>query len=272
MKNNTLKKLFVIGAGLLLFAACRTEAVRQDISGYRTLFTEKETPFFSGQDGPRLRISLALLDVDSPAEPGSPLEPGSPMEPLRNLLWNTLYGGISPGEYGNLLSAHYESQYAEAAAGLDASEEPPEVMNWEYAETIKVETQTPRFLVISRNRDYYLGGAHGMQEKVYFVLSPAEQERLKLDDLVRSRAELQPLVEEALRASAGLKPEDSLRAGGFFEETAPPPDNFFLSRGGLGFHWDPYEIAPYVMGPVEITIPYDKIRPLLSPRGAALIP
>jgi hypothetical protein len=51
------------------------------------------------------------------------------------------------------------------------------------------------------------------------------------------------------------------------------PENFFLTvledvpafpnstghRLGLGFHWDPYEIAPYVYGPIEIVIPYDEI-------------
>ncbi|MDR0376684.1 MAG: RsiV family protein [Spirochaetaceae bacterium] len=31
----------------------------------------------------------------------------------------------------------------------------------------------------------------------------------------------------------------------------------------MGFHWDPYEIAPYVMGFIEIVIPYDEIAPLL---------
>jgi hypothetical protein len=171
-----------------------------------------------------------------------------------------------------LLIAHYEAQYAEDAAGLSAYDQPSEIMNWDYAETTGTETHTSKFLVVSRDRDYYLGGAHGMQEKAYFVLSLAEPARLKLEDLVRSRAELQPLLEEALRAYAGLQKGDPLEDGGFFEDTAPAPDNFFLSGTGLGFHWDPYEIAPYSMGPIEVTIPYDRVRPLLSPRGAALIP
>ncbi|MDR2185149.1 MAG: RsiV family protein [Treponema sp.] len=263
MKNIFGKLLFSLtGAGMLFFAACRTEAVRQDAPGYRTLLTGKETPLFPGQGGnPRLKISLSLLDTEPPAE-----------ESLRNLLWNTLYDGVSPEEYGDLLSAHYEAQYAGAAADLNASEEPPESMNWEYAETAAIETRTPRLLVISRDRDYYLGGAHGMREKAYFVFSLAEPARLKLEDLVRSREALQPLLEEALRVRAGLKQGESLRAGGFFEDAVTAPDNFFLSEQGLGFHWDPYEIAPYAAGSVEVTIPYDKIRPFLSPGGAALIP
>ncbi|MDR2021291.1 MAG: DUF3298 and DUF4163 domain-containing protein [Treponema sp.] len=262
MKNKPKKLLFVC-AGILFFASCRTETARQDIPGYRTLLAEKETPLFPGRggDSPRLKISLSLLDTAP-----------SSAESLRNLLWNTLYDGVSPEEYGNLLGAHYEAQYAGAAADLNASERPPEIMNWEYTETTKIETRTPQFLVISRNRDYYLGGAHGMQEKTYFVLSPAEPAQLKLEDLVRSRAELQPLLEEALRAQTGLKPGEPLRGGGFFEDTVTAPDNFFLSEEGLGFHWDPYEIAPYAAGPVEATIPYDRARPFLSSRGAALIP
>jgi hypothetical protein len=261
--KNKFGKLFCVSVGILFFAACQTETVRQDTPGYRTVIIEKETPLFPGQSGdnPGLKISLSLLDTEPPAE-----------ESLRNLLWNTLYDGVSPEEYGNLLGAYYEAQYAGAATDLNTSEPPPESMNWEYTETTKIETQSPRFLVVSQDRYYYLGGAHGMREKAYFVLSLAEPAQLKLEDLVRSRVELQPLLEEALRTQTGLKPGESLRAGGFFEDTVTAPDNFFLSEPGLGFHWDPYEIAPYSTGAVEVTIPYDKIRPLLSPRGTALIP
>jgi hypothetical protein len=78
-------------------------------------------------------------------------------------------------------------------------------------------------------------------------------------------------VEEALRDQAGLKQGEPLQTGGFFEDTVTAPDNFFLAEPGLGFHWDPYEIAPYAAGPVEVIIPYNRIGSLLSSRGAVLI-
>jgi hypothetical protein len=37
-------------------------------------------------------------------------------------------------------------------------------------------------------------------------------------------------------------------------------DNYGFSREGISFFFNSYEIAPYVMGPTEVLIPYDRIR------------
>jgi hypothetical protein len=146
-------------------------------------------------------------------------------------------------------------------------------MNWSYTETIRPETLTRSVAVINRTREYYLGGNHGMGEKKYFVIDLGENRQLRIGDLLREGAEpaLASYAEEALRESVGLKTGEKLSAGGFFEDAVEIPDNFFLSPQGLGFRWDPYEIAPYVMGPMEVTIPPEKLQPLLNPRGLALL-
>ena len=38
-----------------------------------------------------------------------------------------------------------------------------------------------------------------------------------------------------------------------------PTENFYLSEKGITFYYNIYEIAPYVMGPVEITLPLSLI-------------
>jgi len=50
--------------------------------------------------------------------------------------------------------------------------------------------------------------------------------------------------------------------------SAPPT----FSKNGLSFIYQQYEIAPYAAGMVNFDIPYDKIRPFLTPEAAALIP
>ena len=50
--------------------------------------------------------------------------------------------------------------------------------------------------------------------------------------------------------------------------SAPPT----FSKKGLAFLYQQYEIAPYAAGMVNFDIPYDKIRPFLTPEAAALIP
>jgi hypothetical protein len=267
--NRLLKRLFSggrkgMGAFLLfsLFTGCAVEPpVKQqdDSPGYQAIKIERKIPLIpENAEGPGMRLSLALLDTNI-------------SEPLRNLLWNLLYDGVSPGEYGNILISYYETQYADS----DYSGVFMESMNWEYTERILPEILSRDIVVISRSREYYLGGAHGMQEKAYFVISLEGPKQLKLDDLLRDGAkpELRALMEDALRDSRGLGRGEPLSAGGFFEDSVEIPGNFFLTREGLGFRWDPYEIGPYVMGPVEITLPYEMVRPLLSVQGpGSLIP
>jgi hypothetical protein len=245
--------LFGIGV-ILLFGGCTTAPppVKQDDPpGYRIFKTVKEIPLVPENDeSPRMTLSYTLLDTGI-------------SDQMRDLLRNLLYDGVGPEEYENILSAYYQTQYAESAA---FAAPPRESMNWEYTEEILPQVLSPDIVVISRSRDYYLGGAHGMQEKAYFVITLRGPKQLKLADILRDGAgpELRARMEDALRGSRGLGRGEPLSEGGFFEDSAEIPDNFFLTREGLGFRWDPYEIAPYSMGPVEVTLPYETIKPLLS--------
>jgi hypothetical protein len=229
-----------------------------DFPGYKTLELEHTILLYPGQGkSPRMIIHASLLDTDKPEEP-------------RNLLRRLLYNGVGPEDYFRALTAHYESQYTGMASAQDLSDSG--AMNWNYAEETRIETLSSGAAVISRDQDYYLGGAHGMREKTYFVISLEENEALKLEDLLRpgTEAELGSLLEDALRSYAKLQKGEPLSAGGFFEDTVEIPGNFFLSPGGLGFHWDPYEIAPYVMGSIEVIIPAEAVLPLLNSRGSSL--
>ena len=43
-----------------------------------------------------------------------------------------------------------------------------------------------------------------------------------------------------------------------------PTENFYLSKEGITFYYNVYDIAPYVMGPVKITLPYEMMQHLLG--------
>jgi len=42
------------------------------------------------------------------------------------------------------------------------------------------------------------------------------------------------------------------------------PDNLGIVADGVLFHWDPYEIAPYAMGPIDVTVPTDTLSTLVD--------
>jgi hypothetical protein len=245
---------------LALGAASCTSAppVRIDTE---TNFISVETPLFPDQKGesPRFTIVLSLLDF-----------PGDPA--LAKLASELFYEGKSPQAYGNDLIAAQETQYR---GTYTPGDETGESMNWEYAEETDlwiIPNGSP-LAVLSRSREYYTGGAHGMREKRYALIHTADASRVSLQDLLKPEAEpaLRELAERELRKFAELEPGTPLGEGPFLKNTLELPDNFFITGEGLGFHWDPAEIGPYVLGPIEIIIPYRDIRGLLSPRFLPLL-
>ena len=100
-----------------------------------------------------------------------------------------------------------------------------------------------------------------MRETQYLVIDTVRARRLTLDDVINpgARSDLQRRLEAALRARAEGGTGTPLSQSGYFEDFAPPPENFTFSPKGITFHWDPYEIAPYSEGPIEVTLPYKEL-------------
>ncbi|MDR0689441.1 MAG: RsiV family protein [Spirochaetaceae bacterium] len=196
------------------------------------------------------------------------LEPGGD-----DLLRGLLYDGLSPEVYVDHLIRDYEDVYLDMRTQMGESADlPSAVLNWTYEETHKVSDHS-RLQVISRQKEYYTGGAHGMREKDYFVIDLVDKKQIRLQDLFLdgTRAALKTRVEDALRAYSALEPGAPLSTGNYFKDSVEPSENFFLTPGGINFYWDPYEIAPYSAGAVKISIPYGDIQDLLNSRGKFLI-
>ena len=43
-----------------------------------------------------------------------------------------------------------------------------------------------------------------------------------------------------------------------------PTENFYLSKEGITFYYNVYDITPYSMGPVKVTIPFSMMEHLLG--------
>jgi hypothetical protein len=232
-----------------LFFSCQSSPRNVSASGAEFPSYEVKETIDVPENHGKLLVSFMLLAI--PDHTG-----------LSALLGEILYEGMDPRQYANRLIASLEEQAAGINRADDASGQ-----EWEYTEKFSVlkETSDPDILVISRVRDYYLGGANGMHEKQYFPVSRSRAARILPGEFVRpaKSGELIVLIEEALRGYAGLKPGVPLTEGGFFENRLEKaPDNFYPARDGLVFAWNFYEIAPRSMGPIEVTIPWEKLRPL----------
>jgi hypothetical protein len=227
-------------------------------SKYITYSKKEIVPLFEpsvsekNEKSPKLEFFVDTLDILDDAE--------------RKLLRQTLYGGLTCQAYVENVYNNVKDEYQNIKDM--AIEQPGAVYDWSHIETFDG-TIYPSLLVISRRLYSYSGGAHGQNEKTYFVLDTKLLSKLELSDILQAGAEgeLQTRIDDDLRTRYRAAPGTPLTSVGFLNDTAGVPQNFFVSREGLGFCWNPYEIAPYAMGTLEVVLPYAQIKNLLNDRG-----
>ena len=100
----------------------------------------------------------------------------------------------------------------------------------------------------------------------FLVFDTEDMMQLMLDDIFSSgyEDELSKLLERKYRIEYYLGPEQSLVEAGLFENTIPPSDNYYLTANGIGFYYNPYELAPYSMGAINIKLSYMELMPLIE--------
>jgi hypothetical protein len=217
----------------------------------RSVFLYPDAPDTS----PRLEINLSLLE--------------SPRAD-RQFIMNTLYEGLDTEGYGEKRLFGYDKMYGEMRFVVERIPDMSTMaLNWFYKEDFAYKGGNSQLAVISRDWEYYTGGAHGMHNRDYYVFSLGDKRRLSLNDIVldKARPALDDLVEAALREQMGIPEWIPLSEQGFFEDSPNKLEDFFLNPLGLGFQWDPYEIAPYSMGIIEVVIPYDALEGMFTPLG-----
>jgi hypothetical protein len=213
---------------------------------------------------PALSVSLKLLDTEVLAR-------GETVKALERLLRDTFYRGLLVRDYTEdqirVQTMEYRDMGEEARYNMWLVNSA--TLNWDYRETFQMPVNGTRLLVVSRERFFYSGGAHPNYDKIYFVFDREVGVRIGLADVIRQESlpALKELINRELRLYKKIGSGDSLKNALFFVNEAEPTENYFFSSQGLVFHWDPYEIASYAEGYVEVCLPYDEIWEFLAPEG-----
>lgn len=131
--------------------------------------------------------------------------------------------------------------------------------------------QDRRVISLETEEQAYTGGAHPNSATRYLSLQPSDGRQLALDDLLiggRSPA-LNGIAERRFRELHGVAPERPLADAGFWFEGGEFAlnDNFAVNEVGLLFHFDPYEVAAYAVGPTDLVLTPQDLDGLLRPGG-----
>lgn len=152
----------------------------------------------------------------------------------------------------------------------------PEAMGlWEMERHVEVSFAADHLATLNYSESGYTGGAHPFSGQRYFVLDLDSGKQLTLKDLLAAGYEeaLNEAGERAFRKARNLPSDASLEEAGFWfaNNLFKVNTNFGVMGNGLAFVFNPYEVAPYAMGPTEFTIRYNDIDSLI-PAGSLLAP
>ena len=115
--------------------------------------------------------------------------------------------------------------------------------------------------------DYYEGGAHGINQHLSMNFEQSTGRQLMLADVFAPGYErkLSSILQKALCEYVGVGNIKELKNQGYlYSMDMFPSENFILGEETITFIYNPYEIAPYEKGSIELTIAYRDLDDILN--------
>lgn len=109
----------------------------------------------------------------------------------------------------------------------------------------------------------YMGGAHGSQYISYYNIDTRNGSIIKEDKLFKSgsKEKITQYIKEELAKTLNSQ-GDTITL--LEPEAIVPSVNFYFDNRGIVYVYNSYEVAPYSDGLVEVSLPYAKIKELLT--------
>ena len=107
----------------------------------------------------------------------------------------------------------------------------------------------------------YTGGAHGIDSETGFTFDLTSGNRISEEDLFING--YKPILSELLTQKLPQTVEQDIYEI-LFITTIEPNENFYVTPEGITYVYERYEIAPYVCGIIEVTIPWNELNYILK--------
>ncbi|MDR1518169.1 MAG: DUF3298 and DUF4163 domain-containing protein [Dysgonamonadaceae bacterium] len=275
--KNVLSALFVALLFAPLFFSCENQQQKNEIL-YDSIVVATHIPLLESND-----TTLPYSEVNIRFKYPLKFRNAEDLERLQQIFIGTFFGDEQYGMYqlqealDKYLEA-YSNEYKTLAEDFnkEKSERPDdEIPAWywyQMSNENEILFQNDSLLSYVVFYFDYTGGAHGGSfHRTYYNVNLNDLVVLSEDDLFLPgyKKELTDILLKQLMADNQVTSPDSLIDKGFFNiEDIVPNGNFWINEEGLHYAFNQYEIAPYVMGLIEVTISFDKLLPILKPESA----
>ncbi|MVM41865.1 DUF3298 domain-containing protein [Spirosoma sp. HMF3257] len=188
---------------------------------------------------------------------------------LRLLAVNSVIGWLDSATVGNHPDARTDLAKAASLFATDYEAMRKEMGSlggcWELETKADTVHAGSKALTVKIETYAYTGGAHPNSSLSFYTFDRETGRMLTLNDMIADTTALLGVLEQAFRQQQNLLPKTNLEEQGYFLRDGHffLPANVGTSREGMVFYYNPYEIAAYAVGPIQVTVPYEKLNGIL---------
>jgi hypothetical protein len=135
---------------------------------------------------------------------------------------------------------------------------------WEALIESEVNYENETILCVTVNSYLDTGGAHGNSHVTFLNFDKKSGQRLERTDIIKDEEGLKKLAIPYFEKATKPLSNDEEVQDMFFGEAFQLPENIGFNKEGVILLYNIYEIASYVQGVTEFTIPYDKAKPFIK--------
>jgi len=112
----------------------------------------------------------------------------------------------------------------------------------------------------------YTGGAHGYTSKRFLNFDKKKGVELDNSELFKNVEDFRIFAEEMFREKEEIPKDKSINYTGFMfeQDSFHLPENMGFTQKGLKLLYNPYEVASYSDGTIELVLPHSEIKRYLA--------
>ena len=270
-KRTTILLIALLIAGCWLASCSNTGQPSRNLQ-FEEITLSKSEHLFADESKPACNLSIDFAFVNNANTIGAK---DSINAYLLSALFGKKYQQLSPQEAIEGYAKEYATDYRAdlepmIQKDIDNHIDKDQLTAWySYEQELKgsVETYKGMLLTYRTYKNEYSGGPHGMYTTEFTNLNLNTIQPILLDELfVEDYQEtLTELLWYQLALDNGVETRDELEEMGYATTgELAPTENFYISEDGITFYYNVYEIAPYSMGPTQITLSYDMLEYILN--------
>ena len=256
-----MKKFFILSTVFFLITGCSSS---DESTKFDVVTTDKTVKLATSEGSPMCNVHL---EVSYATE-----ESGHKAEIINNIIEKRLLDmqNLSMQEAADSFANVYTTRYKNLLPLYNQDRgdgKKTEWYNYHYILKTDIEQGYKGTSVYHVYLDYYEGGAHGISQHLTINFEQSTGRQLMLADVFVPGYErqLSATLQKALCAYAGVDNINELKNQGYlYSMDMFPSENFILGENAITFIYNPYEIAPYEKGSIELKLSYSEVDELLS--------